>query len=118
MDAIPWQIGGVWWWVDPNTLEPIQAMTAEETARQTAGVTQPAPVVSKEPPATPGTNTSLPRGATNTRWVEPTKTKAGHWETQETSMGQTRWRDMTFDEFQAAEWQLEPGPLSRDRSRS
>ena len=53
-----------------------------------------------------------------TRWVEPTKTKPGHWEIQETAMGQTRWRDMTFDEFQAAEWQLEPGPLSPEFLRA
>ena len=33
-------------------------------------------------------------------------------------MGQTRWRDMTFDEFQAAEWQLEPGPLSPEFLRA
>jgi hypothetical protein len=53
-----------------------------------------------------------------TRWVEPTKTKPGHWEIQETAMGQTRWRDMTFDEFQAAEWEIEPGPLSPETLRA
>ena len=53
-----------------------------------------------------------------TRWVAPTKTNPGHWEIQETSMGQTRWRDMTFDEFQAAEWEAEPGPLSPEFLRA
>jgi hypothetical protein len=99
------------WVVKDEADNIIASFDTEAEARNYPGLAEPTGTSTTDEVATGAS-------AGNTRWVERTKTKPGHWEIQETAMGQTRWRDMTFDEFQAAEWEAEPGPLSPEFLRA